>query len=326
MSQLSPEPTPTMLYNTEPLKKSNYFLHFMPKWRKQDVIAQKPKLTLTTPISDTLNSPLIIMEPKKPKKYTISQLAKSKPPVPVATVKILDPIMNISVLPDVNLNIIPKNIFLTWKSYDIPYDMSATINKNKADYPDFTFYIYDDKLCKDFITAHFNSTVVDAFNTLIPGSYKADLWRYCVLYIHGGIYMDIKFKILGLDLLKLIENECFVKDRPSHFKNGKGVYNGFIVVKPRNNYLLQAIQTIILNVQIKNYGHNPLYPTGPGLLGEILPPDYNFKLTYDCKDLQNIVYLNNKPILESYTTYRSEQKFATVKTYGELWHKRAVYA
>jgi len=26
---------------------------------------------------------------------------------------------------------------------------------------------------------------------LIPGAYKADLFRYCVLLIHGGVYADV---------------------------------------------------------------------------------------------------------------------------------------
>ena len=26
------------------------------------------------------------------------------------------------------------------------------------------------------------------FDRLIPGAFKADLWRYCVMYITGGIF------------------------------------------------------------------------------------------------------------------------------------------
>ena len=47
-------------------------------------------------------------------------------------------------------------------------------------------------MCRDFIAKHFSEEVVYTFDKLKPGAYKADLWRYCVMYITGGIYLDIK--------------------------------------------------------------------------------------------------------------------------------------
>ena len=31
----------------------------------------------------------------------------------------------------------------------------------------------------------------EAYDALIPGAFKADLFRYCVLFIYGGVYADI---------------------------------------------------------------------------------------------------------------------------------------
>ena len=56
---------------------------------------------------------------------------------------------------------------------------------------------YDDTGARDFIINNYPSEVLWAYDKLIPGAYKADLWRYCVLYINGGIYVDIKFIIDG---------------------------------------------------------------------------------------------------------------------------------
>ena len=33
---------------------------------------------------------------------------------------------------------------------------------------------------------------MDKYKAFKQGAHKADLWRYCVLYIHGGVYMDIE--------------------------------------------------------------------------------------------------------------------------------------
>lgn len=38
---------------------------------------------------------------------------------------------------------------------------------------------------------HFPAEVKEAYDDLIPGAFKADLFRYCVLFIYGGVYADI---------------------------------------------------------------------------------------------------------------------------------------
>ena len=43
----------------------------------------------------------------------------------------------------------------------------------------------------DFLKKYFNKKVLDKFNNL-TGAHKADLWRYCILFLNGGIYLDIK--------------------------------------------------------------------------------------------------------------------------------------
>lgn len=34
------------------------------------------------------------------------------------------------------------------------------------------------------------STVLAAYDKLIPGAFKADFFRYIILYVHGGCYFD----------------------------------------------------------------------------------------------------------------------------------------
>jgi hypothetical protein len=63
--------------------------------------------------------------------------------------------------------------------------------------PQFEYYLFDDADCLEFIQIHFDEEVADAFERLVPGAYKADLWRYCVLYVHGGIYLDMKMRCVG---------------------------------------------------------------------------------------------------------------------------------
>ena len=40
---------------------------------------------------------------------------------------------------------------------------------------------------------NYNQSLGNIYSKLNVGAYKADLWRYCILYIKGGIYLDIKY-------------------------------------------------------------------------------------------------------------------------------------
>ncbi len=48
--------------------------------------------------------------------------------------------------------------------------------------------------------------ITNSFWILYPGAYKADLFRYCILFIHGGIYADVDV-LLSTDLDKLLEDD-----------------------------------------------------------------------------------------------------------------------
>ena len=72
--------------------------------------------------------------------------------------------------------------------------MQKAIDNLQTCNPELEYFLFDDNDCIEFIKTHFENDVVDAYYRLIPGAYKADLWRYCVMYIEGGIYIDIKYK------------------------------------------------------------------------------------------------------------------------------------
>ena len=103
---------------------------------------------------------------------------------------------NISYPNKLNYNsIIPLNIFQTWWTKEnLTPCMFQCINIIKNNNPRFNYRLFDDNDCREFIEKNFNSVVLKAYDSLIPGAYKADLWRYCVLFKLGGIYLDIKYQ------------------------------------------------------------------------------------------------------------------------------------
>jgi mannosyltransferase OCH1-like enzyme len=223
-------------------------------------------------------------------------------------------------------SIIPHNIFQTWHSKILPPLMIQSIKNIRMLNPYFKYYLFDDNDCRVFIRKHFRPDVLNAYDRLIPGAYKADLWRYCVLFIHGGIYLDIKYQPLnGFRFINLTEKEHLVSDT-----NNINIYNGFMVCLPRNELLFKAIRQIVDNVHNRFYGNCALQPTGPALLAKFVSigeeivdlthTEINGDINY------KIIYFNNIPILKSYHGHSLEKdKYSIKKHYSILWRQRQVY-
>ena len=235
-------------------------------------------------------------------------------------------------------SIIPLKIFQHWHVKQLPNKMNENIIQLQKQNPEFEYYLYDNNDCRDFIKNNFPIDVLNAFETLVPGAYKADLWRYCILYINGGIYLDIKYNCMNnFKLINLTYKEHFVLERPSFWDNNSyGIYNALICSKPRNTILLDCIHSIVDNVKSNYYGKNSLYPTGPGLLGKLYFNKYNynvnnFDLFYNHYEtsyvITNQIIYKKLVILENYPEYREEQnKNNNLPSYHTLWEKRLIYS
>jgi len=221
---------------------------------------------------------------------------------------------------------IPLNIFQTWHTKSLPEKMQKNVDIIKNNNPAFNYYLYDDNDCRNFIQDNFNSDVLYAFDTLIPGAYKADLWRYCVLYKLGGIYLDIKYKPLNnFKFINLTEKEHWVLDRDRN-----GIYNAVMVCLPNNTILKKAIDKVVQNVKNRYYGGSCLDPTGPGLLSNFFSRQdkNNFDMYHDYYENYDnrLVFFNNYIIFKSYNGYLEEHG-SNQKTehYSVLWGRHNIY-
>jgi mannosyltransferase OCH1-like enzyme len=224
-------------------------------------------------------------------------------------------------------SVIPLKIFQTWYTKDLPPKMKERVEILKKQNSKFEHYLYDDNDCREFIKTHFRPEVLHAYDSLVPGAYKADLWRLCVLFIHGGIYLDIKLICVnGFKLIELTEQEHYVKDRIPY-----GIFNSFMACKKGNVYLLKCIYRIVNNVKINYYGNSPLSPTGPELLGLVAIKN-NYHINVDMLHYSSggyIIYKNRFVISTEYPEYNTErsQTYQSIHTerYDVLWNKRKIY-
>jgi mannosyltransferase OCH1-like enzyme len=98
---------------------------------------------------------------------------------------------------------IPKIIYLSYKTKNIPDYIIPNIKKI---YPDYEIKLYDDNDCRKFLLDNYGKLYVDIFDFLKDGPIKADFWRICVLYKYGGIYFDLDLEHLN-NLNKIIDND-----------------------------------------------------------------------------------------------------------------------
>lgn len=132
-----------------------------------------------------------------------------------------------------------KKLFQTF--YDktkIPNDVYENIKKYA---PEYEHIILDDEDLKTFFKTYFTDIVLDTFNRL-KGAHKADLSRYCLLYIYGGLYMDIKTELIK-PLSDIFKNDdtfyTVIADSPII------IYQGIIKSPPKNPLFLSLIDFII---------------------------------------------------------------------------------
>jgi len=229
--------------------------------------------------------------------------------------------------------------YTTWHTKNLPPLMENNFNSIQENNPEIIFHLYDEKESREFIKNNFDNDVLDAYDRLSPSSYKSDLWRYCILYKKGGIYLDIKYKTINkFKLIHLCNKEHFVYDHANNSDkksfwntNEFGLYTALIVSKPGNKILRQCIHKITENAENFYYGKNALYPTGPGLLGQqfFSSSFYLNKIKevelFHHTDSNAIIYKNTK-ILDIYEDYRKEQsEYQNNLHYSALWNQRSVY-
>lgn len=231
--------------------------------------------------------------------------------------------------------IIPLKIFQTWFSKTLPEHIGKCVEELKALNPEFEHHLYDDDECRNFIRDNFDNEVLESFDLLIPGAYKADLWRYCILYIYGGIYMDIKYRCInGFRLISLSEQVGFVKDAKS---SGLGIYNALLITPPRNPLYLNFINKVVYNVKNRFYGENSLCPTGPMMLKQFFNQknihniNLQHRVVFNSVTRENSYFIfdihRNKNILKIDENYRNEQRLNTnnKRHYSTMWDKREIY-
>lgn len=86
---------------------------------------------------------------------------------------------------------IPKIIWQTHKTKNLPKSSSEAIERLKQNNPDFEYRFFDNDDCYNYIKKNFDKKVLTAYEKIYPGAGKADIWRLAVILREGGLYIDV---------------------------------------------------------------------------------------------------------------------------------------
>jgi len=220
-------------------------------------------------------------------------------------------------------------IFISDHDQPLSDHVKKTTIKLREIYHDFEYHLYNDKDITIFLKKYFDQSVLLAYKKCNPYAFKADLVRYCLLYVFGGYYFDITIcPELNLYfehdavLFKGITNKSLTNNYPI-LENAAMFFKS-----PKHDFLKRAIEKCVENINTHNYGRHPLDITGPMMLYNI--PHSDIK-TYDVEIIDEEMWsiINNKKFFKfkpkKYQSGLNHFGCVGTNSYEEMWFSKTVF-
>jgi hypothetical protein len=138
-----------------------------------------------------------------------------------------------------NPHLVPKILHQTYFARArVPTKVWTNISKFA---PEYEHRFYDDAAAEHFLAAHFDARVLAAFRSFKFGAHKADLFRYAVLYVCGGVYLDIKTQLVQR-IAPLFADGAIttvISRKPNE------IYQGIVAAPPRKAVFLALIDAVV---------------------------------------------------------------------------------
>lgn len=144
----------------------------------------------------------------------------------------------------------------------MPDQFRKALNTTQKSNPAFRQIVFGEDEAQDFIKTHYSPRILRAFTALDPryGAARADLLRYLILYVNGGVYLDAKSSAVRLNEIRntdklltsywpltSIDNWGTVFLRGFPWKGELQQY--WIATPPRNPALRSVIQQCVWQIE-----------------------------------------------------------------------------
>jgi len=135
-------------------------------------------------------------------------------------------------------NHIPRIIHQTYRdSYSIPFQWQQASNSCRILHPNYKYTLWTDEEGRRLIEKEF-PCLLSTFDSYPYNIQRADVIRLVVLYVYGGIYLDLD--IICLKSLDNLLNYQFILPRTTPV----GLSNDFIMSKPKHPFLLKVLNDL----------------------------------------------------------------------------------
>lgn len=170
---------------------------------------------------------------------------------------------------------VPRIVYV----YSDSDNMTTWTRKTMERNPQFDVRVYTPAQARDFVRVHCPTTL-SAFDTLIPQSFKADVFRYCALYATGGVYIDDDIEVIepllhiadgaGSGKLLLLEDGHDIGWMPPRVVRHKA-WTAFLIARGEGSRVMScAMATVRYHVRSRNVLLGTLEVTGPEVLYDCL--------------------------------------------------------
>jgi hypothetical protein len=150
---------------------------------------------------------------------------------------------------DGKTQMIPRIIHQTWFE-DITPLHYPNLNRLQNSWKNsgWTYKFYTDDSARQYINDHFPNHFLQAYDALIPGAYKADLFRYMILMREGGVYADVDVLLdASLDTFVTPTMSFFApRDAVAEYADGQYcLWNGLIGAAPGHQIIVRAVERLV---------------------------------------------------------------------------------
>jgi len=200
---------------------------------------------------------------------------------------------------------IPKIIHQTFKTKNLPWITKWHISRFKKNNPEFSYQFYDDAGVRKFLQLEYDVSVLALYDKIQIGAAKADFFRYAVLNIKGGVYLDIDSSIPGkLKNLILPDDVAIIS-----VENNSTCYIQWALIYAAGHpFLKKTLEMMFENIRLNKFPHDVHHMTGPTVYTNAiqaclkvesniphrkLEPEYDNKMKFKYK-LSKFFLYNNK--------------------------------
>jgi mannosyltransferase OCH1-like enzyme len=153
---------------------------------------------------------------------------------------------------------------------EFPEFHNICLEQLKKLYPNEEYHLYSGKELEQIIKNNFHNDVFTAYKKLKPYACKADLARLCLLYLYGGLYIDLNLYFVNtIPDLENLEFFAF-RDKPKASQQYWAVHNGIIYSLKKSKILENAINLIVENCKNEYYGINTIDVSATPILGRAI--------------------------------------------------------